>query len=409
MNPKSIVIVSALYPPEPVVSAQLSVDIANYIAHKGHNVTVLCPYPSRPFGVKYEDIHIENVLLTESGVTVVHLPSYIYPQSKLWGRMRESLSFGIHVSQYIQQHCESANVIYANTWPVLGQWMLTRKAKKLSIPLVLHIQDVYPEAMLNRFPLFLKKILAYPFFKIDQFCAQQSKILVVVSENMKLLYNTKRGIPNKKIRLIQNWQDHSAFMNDYSHKKDIEKRDFSFMYLGNIGTVAGVDFLINAFHKAQLVNSKLIIVGNGSEKAKCLSIVKDLQLSNVFFETIPFGLEAVAKKLSEASVLLLPVKTKAAMSSVPSKLISYLFSGKAVIATVDEESDTAKTISDSGCGWVGQAENLTWLSCKMKEVSQMSEDEIVKRGHLGRDFALKYFSKSRGCSSLYDTIINATL
>ena len=51
-----IVIVSALFPPEPVVSAQLSYDIANFLVDKGCQVTVICPFPTRPLGFNFSGL-----------------------------------------------------------------------------------------------------------------------------------------------------------------------------------------------------------------------------------------------------------------------------------------------------------------------------------------------------------------
>ena len=44
-----ILIISAVFPPEPVVSAQISYDLAENLC-KQNEVTVLCPKPTRPFG-----------------------------------------------------------------------------------------------------------------------------------------------------------------------------------------------------------------------------------------------------------------------------------------------------------------------------------------------------------------------
>jgi hypothetical protein len=47
-----VVVISAVFPPEPVVSATLSADLARELAKK-NNVTVLSPMPSRPLGFKF--------------------------------------------------------------------------------------------------------------------------------------------------------------------------------------------------------------------------------------------------------------------------------------------------------------------------------------------------------------------
>lgn len=48
-----VAVVNAVYPPEPVVSAQMGRDLAGHLADSVARVTVLCPYPSRPLGVEY--------------------------------------------------------------------------------------------------------------------------------------------------------------------------------------------------------------------------------------------------------------------------------------------------------------------------------------------------------------------
>ena len=43
-----VVIINAVYPPEPVVSARLGQDLAERLTLNANRVTVICPYPSRP-------------------------------------------------------------------------------------------------------------------------------------------------------------------------------------------------------------------------------------------------------------------------------------------------------------------------------------------------------------------------
>jgi len=49
---KKILLISALFPPEPVVSAKLSEDIANPLSIE-HHVSAIAPLPTRPFGFKF--------------------------------------------------------------------------------------------------------------------------------------------------------------------------------------------------------------------------------------------------------------------------------------------------------------------------------------------------------------------
>ena len=52
----NVVIISAVFPPEPVVTAQTSFQIADALFHFGHQVTVLAPFPNRPDGEAFQGL-----------------------------------------------------------------------------------------------------------------------------------------------------------------------------------------------------------------------------------------------------------------------------------------------------------------------------------------------------------------
>lgn len=141
-----ILIISCVYPPEPVVSANLSKDIASKLSNK-NSVTVICPKPTRPHGFSFaNEIEAKNH-------KVVRLNSYTLSESKIIGRLRESYSFGKHCSLYIAEHKDKIDVIYANTWPLFAQYFAIKVAKKYHIPITIHVQDVYPESLSNKLPI----------------------------------------------------------------------------------------------------------------------------------------------------------------------------------------------------------------------------------------------------------------
>jgi hypothetical protein len=110
-----ILIVSAVFPPEPVVSAFLSYDLAMSLSKK-YEVKVLTPRPTRPAGEKYN-----SQRFVVNGIEQIILNSYACPKSRLIGRMRESFSFGLHARAFIKSHYSDIQVIYMNAWPLLAQ------------------------------------------------------------------------------------------------------------------------------------------------------------------------------------------------------------------------------------------------------------------------------------------------
>jgi hypothetical protein len=47
---KKVIIINAVCPPEPMVSAQMGRNLADFLTQNGAQVTVLCPYPTCPLG-----------------------------------------------------------------------------------------------------------------------------------------------------------------------------------------------------------------------------------------------------------------------------------------------------------------------------------------------------------------------
>ena len=84
---KNILIISAVFPPEQVTSALMTYDIARELA-KSYKVTVLRPRPTRPIGA-----HFDNVEPEREPFETILADTYTCPESRLIGRMKESISF----------------------------------------------------------------------------------------------------------------------------------------------------------------------------------------------------------------------------------------------------------------------------------------------------------------------------
>lgn len=410
----SVAIVNAVYSPEPMVSAQMGRDLAVHLAQSGACVTVLCPFPSRPIGADYSVFRAIDVPRVELdiGVKIVRLPSFRAPQSKFFSRMRESFCFGQHVTSYLRRHLSNVDVVYANTWPLFSQALIARHCAKRGIPLVLHIQDIYPESLLGKLPSWCRGAVTAPFKAMDRWTSRQARTIVVISEGMRRTYVGDRRIPAERVVTIPNWQNEELFATmpprrEACARYRLAEDRLTFLYLGNIGPVAGVDLLIRAFTQANVSNAQLLIVGGGSAKAASQELARHLGAGNVHFVSDPDA-KNVPLLQSMAHVCLLPMKRGAGRSSIPSKLPAYLFSAKPVLATLDAESDTARCIQEAQCGWVGEPENVRWLANKMSEIAVMPVSELSEIGQRGRCYGLRHFSKALGVRRLVNVVRNAT-
>lgn len=396
---KNILIISAVFYPEPVVSAKLSEDIANELA-LADQVTVIAPKPTRPFG-----FDLQKDKNKQTTYSLHNLDSYTCPHSNALGRLRESYSFGVACKKHITQNHKNIDVIYMNSWPIFSQYLIVKTAVKFKIKVITHVQDVYPESLSNKIPK-LSSILNFVFLPIDKFVLKNSFKIIAISNKMKTYLAKTRTLSESKIEVVQNWQDEASFAS-YKQKENQDRRIFTYMYLGNIGPVAGVDLIIEAFAQASIPKSKLIIAGSGSKKEELKTFVVKSKIVNVEFLEVPDG--KVPEIQGLADVMLLPIKKGAASSSIPSKLPAYMFSKKPIIGSLDIDSATAKVIVESNCGWVVEAENVAELANKMKLSFKSTKGSLLEKGENGFEYAMKNLSKKNNLSQVTNIIKNALL
>lgn len=394
----SILIVSAVFPPEPVVSGRLSMDLFCSFKERGFDAKVLHPYPTRPYG-----FNPDKKTIGALGREEVIANSYVCPQSSLVGRIRESWSFGRACEKYIKECHSEIECIYANTWPMFSQKAIVKTAKKYGIPCVIHVQDVYPESLTNKMSGILSKAVKALILPMDKYILGNCTKIVAISEKMKAYLSKTRYIEEQKIDVVINWQDEQDFLNYQKQAEGDDFHPFTFMYMGNIGPVAGVDLLIDAFTKGGVNNARLVIAGSGSMKERLKEMAAPYK--NIEFWDVPNG--KVPEIQAKADCMLLPIKRGAASSSIPSKLPAYMFSAKPIIGCMDTDSETANAINEAACGWVIEPENASLLSEKMVEVLSIPMNELNRLGNKAQEYGIPHFSKGVNLSRLTNIVLNS--
>ena len=378
-----ILIASALFPPETVVSANLSYDIALELA-TNNEVVVLSPKPTRPYGVVFG----ESYKLNKQFEHVV-LNSYTCSRSNIFGRFRESYSLGRHLAKYIDNNHQKISVIYANIWPLFAQRALLKNAEKYDIPVVLHVQDIYPESLSEKIKA-MKGLINILFTPIDRKNLELSTHILTISEQMKGYLIKTRRISKDKFSIIHNWQNDSNFVEFQGTEVREKDGNFRFLYLGTINITAGVDLLIHAFSKAGMLNASLIIAGDGPDKERCIQIAKKYNKNICFKSASP---KQVPELQAESEVLLLPLKKGVAKTALPSKMTAYMMSGKPIIASIDEDSGAAEIIKLNDCGWVVEAENEGGLIRCMQKAREADSGLLEKMGDASLQYAKNNLSK----------------
>lgn len=395
---KRLLFVCGVFYPEPVVSARLQTDLAMKLS-ENYQVTVLRPHPTRPKGFAFADYDYASLPFQ-----VIEFDSYTCPASSPLGRMCESISHGRWCARYIRQHHKEIDFVYNDSWHLFGVSLVAKVACKYKIPYITPVQDVYPESLASKLPdiQWLKRMVMQVLSPLDHYVLSHAVCVQTNSEKMAAYLSDSRQIDRKKFVVVRNWQDEKPFL-DYAKNRRVEPEDrpFTFMYVGNVGPLAGIDVLFEAFAQAGLKDARLVIAGSGPAK-------EDLQRKaqryacTIEFWDVPAGM--VPETQAKADVLMLPVKKGFARYSVPSKLIAYLFSAKPVIASVDKDSDTAECVEKSGAGWLAEPEDVSNIAKVMREAFIASDANRIKMGECGREYAMCVFTKEKNLSVLSQAI-----
>lgn len=392
---KNILIISGVFPPEPVTSANMNYDLAEELA-KVHNVTVIIPHPSRPISRDYSGYQHPKYPFK-----LVVVNSYTHPKSSIMGRMKEAISFSKKALKYVKTSNVKYDFVYNSAWQYWGYYLVAKYCLKKHIPYIVPIQDIYPESLLTKlpFPIFIKDIIKKVLIGRDIFYQKMAANVRTITNDMADYLSSTRGVDRNKYLVVANWQNDDEFEN-IVEKPIGEKRIITF--LGNIARQANVDLIIRAFAIANIPNAELRIMGGGAAKEECMSLANELKVKNIVFGEVPNG--KVAEVQNQADILILALKAGTGKLGLPSKLVSYMQSGKPLIASLEMDSATAHIITDAKCGKCVEADELEQLSSLIKEMVSMSPEELFIMGRNSRQYAIKYLTKKSNLRIVVDKI-----
>jgi glycosyltransferase involved in cell wall biosynthesis len=405
-------IVSAVYLPEPVISAQTSAQIAEKMAKLGHQVKLLAPFPSRPMGQIYPQYR-RGLLQSEicpQGYEIIRCFSFFSSVSSLLSRFFENISFGLSTFFVLLFH-PRADIVYGNTWPIFAQGLLMLVCKLRRMPLVLSVQDLYPESLFVQKRGFEKTSRLYDFLRwLDAQITRNCSGLIVISDQFKEIYVSDRQIPENKITVIPNWIDDSHIVTTYTgdgirEKYNIPADGFLSIYGGNIGTAARVETLIEAYHYLA-ENFYLLIAGEGSHFDVCQRLGAVISPERIKFYC-PWPVEQTFQTYETGDVLVLPTFGPQSLVSLPSKMLSYMLAGKPIIALAYPESELAKLILLSGCGWVVSPDEPEKLANMIEQVSKMDAAVRAAYGISGQNYLLKHMTADVCLPKICNVLENA--
>ena len=217
-------------------------------------------------------------------------------------------------------------------------------------PCVYAVWDVYPEVGV-RMGLFRNRLVIGLVAFLEAFCLQRAQRIQVLSEGFRTELANHELDPDQ-IAVIPHWLDTDLIRpmprtNLFSHAHGLDDR-FVVLYAGNLGLSQGLETVVESARmladKSEII---FLFVGDGAGKTQLMD--QAVGLNNVRFLHLQ-PRECLPEVLATADVSLVVLKQGIGSVSLPSKLFSILASGRPVIASVDEDSDTWHLVKSSQGG-----------------------------------------------------------
>lgn len=362
-------IVSCVFTPEPYNVSSNIHDLARELTSRGHSVTVICPHPNRPFGRLMDGFQSGWCNRYEQeGFRILRCWHLISKKSTYQSRFLENMSFGI-VSTWRLLRETRPDIVYLFNWTIFAEGLNSMLLHFLRIPVVSCTRDIYPEllfALANKPPRsWLRPTLFYLNKKHFRRCCH----LVVLDEGMAEHLSKTRELSPENVSIVPVWEANSHVQVSNSHRKEIRNHmsvasnQLWAVYAGSIGIAPGLELYIQAAERLkQRRDIKIQIVGNGSMSSILCHKIHDLGLTNISVtDNASMSNSQFLDVQSAADVLLLPLPETMLNLCAPSKLVTYLMSGRPIIASVGEKSGTGQTIEKANAGVVlpsGDADSL---------------------------------------------------
>ncbi|MGC2432417.1 MAG: WcaI family glycosyltransferase [Desulfobaccales bacterium] len=387
------------YAPELVGIGKYTGELAAYLASRGHRVTVLAAAPYYPQWRVREDYRPQRWRREWlDGVEVLRAPQYVPARVSGLGRLLQECSFDVSCL-YWWSTCLLArpwDAMVAVCPPMTSGLVPGLLARRLGIPLVIHVQDLQLDAArelgILRQPLLLE-VLTWLELRL----LRQARKVTTISRSMAARLAAK-GVAPSRLKVLPNWADLDKVrpgprLNALRRELGLTSETVV-LYAGNLGEKQGLEVILAT---AALTRSKpsirYLIAGEGAARERIKLRAQDLGLDNVTF--LPLQLNSRLPLLLAAADLHLVVQRREAADLVmPSKLTNIMAAGRPFIATAARATELGRVTTESRAGLLVPPEDGRALA---QAVLALAQDPGVRKemGIRARRYAEAFWDRER--------------
>jgi glycosyltransferase involved in cell wall biosynthesis len=330
----------------------------------------------------------------ESGINVHWIKNKYSNKMNFYSRIYSFVHFAL--LSFWKASKLKGDLIFASSTPLTVSIPGILAARIKGIPFYFEVRDLWPDVPIAMG--YLKNpIFRFLALKLEKFSYQNSEGIIALSEGMKDGI-VKTGYPSSKIILIPNGADLDLFDYRKTDKENVrlkygfDKNDFIILYPGTFGKVNNLEYLVELAGMFRNGNSvKFVLVGDGKEKSKVISMAQNLNLlDNIVFVFNQIPKKDIPDLFSMSDIVIstiLPIKELEANSA--NKYFDALASGTCIV--INHGGWQEKEVIEYNCGF-RVSQNLEEAYKKLLEYID-NRPLVVQMGLNARKLAEKKYSR----------------
>ncbi len=397
-----ITFITQWFDPEP--GAFRGLPLAEWLARRGHEVSVVTGFPNYPGGHFYPGYRMKAWQREQRcGVGLIRLP--LYPSHDRSGlrRLANYGSFAVSAATLGLALAPPADVAYVYHPPAtVGLAALAWKWLR-STPFVFHIADMWPDTVAESGMVRSRPLQFAVGHLLGGWCRrlyEEAGAISVLSPGFKDLL-VERGVDSTKIDVIYNWADESIF--EPQPRNESLARDlgmagmFNIVYAGNLGPFQCVDVAVRAAARlAHLPNLQLVLVGTGIDDSDLRRLASRVGATNVrFVYQRPQNQMGAISNLADVMLISL-ADLPFLRRTIPGKTQVALAMGKPVV--VAGSGDLAHLVRGADAGVVCPPGDEDALTAAFLRLYQSGPTTLEAVGARARAFYLNELSLQRGAA-----------
>lgn len=404
-------IVSCVFPPEPYNVSSNIRDLAKELTDRGHIVTVICPYPNRPFGHLMDGF--QSGWLNEQqqdGYRILRCWHLISRKSTFLSRFAENASFGITSSWRLLRESRP-DVVYLFNWTIFAEGLNSKLLHHLGIPFVSCTRDIHPESLVLLGRLAPRSLTWRALLHLNIKHLHRCSHLVTLNHGMAAHLARTRGLAREKMSVVPVWSTGSRtqmsprYRNAIRSRMGVASNHLWVVYAGSLGFAPGLELYVQA---AKLLKYRqdiqLQLIGSGPMRDILHRQIMAAGLTNICVTDSASMSDSFFHELqSAADVLLLPLPEAMSNLCAPSKLTTYLLAGRPVLASVGATSGTGQTIAKANAGAVLPSGDAYSVANKLVEIAD-HPSLLDALGSNAIQYAETYLSLSHVLGQLVDLL-----